>query len=346
MGNKTDSILAAFGQLNRDREFQIVTKILGKSSGISVCKESYTADAIPHIHRLISNHERLSTALSPLKKVRLVNIIGTGDDFVEFEYIKGRNVDQEAFQCVMSGDYSEVIKIIDRVFALIDGLSSQRSVDESSAVQKINNIYTLPSSSKNYVNPGIIDLNLDNFILSPKDELVIFDYEWIFDQPIAADFIKTRVVYTFFARRSEAFAFLPSKSRVFKTLWEGDARTLIPSEIYAKYAKLLSKESMRKYWEAEDVFQKSVTGHRVDTAKLNYKNFVSEELASPQPTFPEIEELRRSNYESQLAQTKSDYQSLLERAANAENELALIKGSTTYRIARKMAAAKGKIIKK
>jgi len=346
MAAKDETVLATFGQLNRDREFQIITRIVARGSQVSVRKEAYTNDAISHIDKLKINHKKLVSAVSSLNKIRAVEILGSGSNFVEFEYIKGRNVEYEAFKSILSNNYDDAFATIERIFALIDTLTSNRNNEESSEVKKINDIYHLPSSSAKYTSPGIIDLNLDNFILSTDDELVAFDCEWVFDQPIATDYIKTRLVYTFFARRSEAFAFLPNKTSAFNTIWEGDAQALIPSEIYTRYIKLLNKEAMRKYWEAEDIFQNSVNKHRVNTAESNYKNYKSERLTSSRLTFPEIEESRRNNYESLLADSRSNYESLLAHTRHVESELELIKSSATYKIALKIASAKGKIIKK
>lgn len=346
MPAKNELVLAAFGQLNRDKNFRIMTKIVSNGTKTSVRKVAYTKDAIPHIERLKKNHKKLSDAVSSLDGIRIVDIVATGTDFVEFEYIKGQNLEHETFKHIITGNYDEAMNAIDRIFSLVDNLSSQRAANEAKAVKNINDAYQLPSSSATYANPGIIDLNLDNFMLSHAGELVAFDYEWMFDQPIASDFIKTRLLYTFFARRGEAFAFLPNKHRTFKTIWEGEAQALIPAEIHSKYSTLLTKQAMRKYWQAEDIFQKSVNQHRLNTAPSNYENFKSEELTSPRLTFPEIEELRRNSYESQLAHARQSNEELLAHTQNIEKELAHIKSSTAYRAARKMGDTKNKILKK
>src|SRR5690606_38013710 len=111
------------------------------------------------------------------KDVRLVEILDSGAGFIEFEYIPGRNVEYELFDKILTRESESVTNLIDRIFLLIDGLSSQRSENESITVKNINDIYGSLKNSKKYASPGIVDLNLDNFILESNGKIVVFDYE-------------------------------------------------------------------------------------------------------------------------------------------------------------------------
>lgn len=342
MRNKDETLLAAFGQLNRNDEFKIITKIVNNGPRIFVRKEAYTEKAIPHIERLKKNHESLGEKVSSLSNIRVANILDSGNDFVEFEYIKGRSVEYETFKFILSGNYDKAIDVIDRIFALIDRLSAKRHSHESKAVQKINDIYHLPASSTRYTSPGVIDINLDNFILSPSGDLVAFDCEWIFDKPIVTDFIKTRLLHTFFARRSEAFAFLPSDKNRFKSIQESGNQTLIPNQMFDKYSELLAKQAMRKYWKAEDIFQSSVNKFHTNSAVSNLKSLAIVDINTPRPTFPETEESLLGRYHS----LTMDFTTLQSHLQSLENELALIKSSKTFKVAKKMASAKNKLLKR
>lgn len=335
---KNQTVLASFGQLNRDDNFKIITKIIKDDSQIFVRKEAYTKKATPHIDKLLISHNKLNKALSNFDNIRLVNVLRSGYNFVDFEYVIGCNAEYKSFNSIISGDYSEAIETIDRILSLIDSLQSNREKNETTTVKKINDIYRSSSSVK-YINPGIVDLNLDNFIINKKNELVTFDYEWVFDQPVAADFAKTRLLYSFFARRSEAFAFLPKDNKIFKAIIANGAQTLIPAELYIKYSQYLSKESMKKYWEAEDIFQKSVNKYHQDTASSNCTSFIIKEISSPQPTFPDIEEANINSY--------NDYiRDLEKRIKKLGDELEAVESTISYRFHKKLRSIKKTITKK
>lgn len=335
-------ILAAFGQLDRNAEFQIMTKIVSRNGNTLVRKSAYTAQSIAHVQKLKLTFERFTKSFPAMDKVRPVKILASGVDFVEFEHIKGQNLEQTMFNSIRTGDYENAMRIIDRVFSLIDQLSSKRKSGEYDIASKINDVYNLPRSSAKFTYPGVIDLNLDNFILSSDDELIAFDYEWVFDQPIVTDYIKTRLLYTFFAKRSEAFAYLPSETNVFNAVIGGNVQTLIPAKVYKKYGKYLTKESLAKYWQAEDIFQKYVNASYSNMYETNYKNFAIKEVTSPKTAFPDIADSLRVS----LEQTKHNYDLLVQHSTNLEGELQRIKSSNTYRVALKMRAAKNKITRR
>lgn len=335
-----NKVLAAFGQLNRDEKFQIVTKILmNDKKETFVRKIAYTNKSNDHIKKLVSNHSSLSKAIRS-KNVRLVNILESVNDHIDFEYIDGADLEQKVLSNIISGNYDQAISLMDRVFELIDSLSSPRAKKESKTEKAINSTYGV-SSKSSYINPGIVDLNLDNFIIDDKDKLVVFDYEWILEQPVVSNFVKTRILYTFFTRRSDSLSYLPTTSRAYKKILLGGHQTLVPESIYKKYERYLNEKALRKFLIAEDIFQKSINQDDKGLSHLiNGDHSLSREV-SPMLTFPEIQETQSQR----LAELSEKTNNLESQNASLATELQQLKGSRAYKLAKKLAKIKGFIPK-
>ncbi len=339
-----NTVLASFGQLNRHERFQIVTKIIQDEAKVFVRKEAYSKEAFDHIKSLSLNHKIIANAFKNKSGVRLVSITNTKQDQIDFEYISGQDLEQKVFKLILKHDYENASKYINRVFDIIDHLSSKRNKQEDEVVRKINDIYA--GSSKNYISPGIIDLNLDNFFVDNKDKLVMFDYEWVFNSPVAIEFVVTRLLYVFFARRYDAIAQLPNDKHTFTLMDSGQDKVLIPNKLFSLYKKYLSKDSIKKYLQAEAIFQNYVTNNRVtNIGRVLYK-YSTKLVSSPDPTFPERFESLQNRFNEQIAQITN-----LQTVINNQQEdisklrtiISNIENSRLYKVVRKIQSVSKKL---
>lgn len=322
-------VLGSFGQVNRGYDYRIITKILSRGSDIVVRKEAYTEHAIPHIKKLLINNKLLSKHFSPLAGCRAAKVLAHGKNYVDFEYIEGDNLESLVYESILSRNYQQAVDLIDRLFLVIDGLSSKRGSEERDIVKEINDLYSSDEELSQFIHPGAVDLNLDNFILDEDGDLVAFDYEWLFEEPIASSYIKTRVLLSFFLRRSESFGFLAGEDNNFISISDPVTTALIPEFIFNKYAGLLTRSSVRKYWKAEDIFQNSINPYRKSTAP-NTTTLIVSKTNQPNPTYPALVEARNDKLESELIASEKQVREL-------KSVLRHIQSSKSYKVARKFA---------
>lgn len=327
MTSNNKKVLACFGQLNRNPEFRITTKII-EDKAIIVQKIAYSSLSNSHIKSIYSNHITLSKFTKKVKNFRVAEAALKSPSVLEFQYIKGRNMEGMVYDAVIRADYKAAIALIDKIFTIIDSLSIKDKSDEYGISKLINDHYKSQKKKTFYMSPGIVDFNLDNFILDKNNNLVAFDCEWSFDQPITVDYIKTRILHTFFARRSDSFSFLPDESKIFTIISEADSATYIPKDIYNKYAEFLNKDSLKRYLQAEDVFQTYVNkSHRIKTSEI-YNQISISDSNTPRITFPVHEELLQSKLQDSLNIRRG----LMEENAALSENIRLIQSSRLFRI--------------
>ncbi|MCA9343716.1 hypothetical protein KC947_02065 [Candidatus Saccharibacteria bacterium] len=352
MQSDKQTILASFGQLNRHERFQIITKIVKDGSKTFVRKEAYSTESQDHIKSLFTNHKTIAKAIKTNTDVRLVNIIDAKPKQIDFEYISGQDLEQKVFKLILVHDYENAIKYINRVFDIIDVLSSKRSKQEDQIVKNINDIYGT-SSDNSYISPGIIDLNLDNFFVDNNDKLVMFDYEWTLYQPVCVNYIKSRVLYYLLAQRYNALAQIPNDKHGFTLIDSGQDKILVPDKLFSLYKKYLSKDSIKKYLQAEAIFQDYVTNNQATNTKKIHFNYSISKVTSPNPVFPERFDALQNQFDALQNQFTGKVSELNSVIANQQEDISKlraiisnIENSRSYKLLARYRGVKDKILPK
>ena len=330
MNKQTEVLLASFGQLNRKDEYKIITKILLRNGQKVVRKEAYTRQATAHVDKIRQNHLDLSRLTTDIRHLRVAAVTGHGKGYVEFEHVDGRNLEGALLQAIMDRDYTGAISLIDSVFYILDSLRSSRASDESVTVSAINDIYGLSKSATHYFSPSLVDLNFENIVIETDGTLALFDCEWVFDAPIATDYIKTRILYVFFAKRSNTFSYLPKESDTYDKLSVTGQEIILPGIILKKYSSFLTADSIKRYLSAENIFQNDVSGTRCKGIVIkNSSDYSKERLTTPALTPPESHSILEDLYSSQA----KEYAALLTHSQQVEKELSSIRSHRFYKIA-------------
>lgn len=341
MHNHEEEVLASFGQLTRKDEFQIITKIVNRKGDLVAIKQPYTQKASKHIANISSTYETLNKYLGPKTNIKIVKPIKTTRNTIEFKYLDGINAEQYVINAIIKRDYKEVIRIFDSIFSMLDILSTQKNTTYRNELGKdffINKILDIYPSESHLTFPGIIDTNIDNFILV-GDYLHLIDYEWVFNEPIPTDYIKTRMLYYFFVMRVEALKFLPNKNNPFYLINLYEIEFLIPKKIYDKYSLFLNKHSLDLFHRADAEFQHYVNNSHQYSKQSSQKLFHTKLVTSPSDTFPDIH-FSTSAQLNHLQQHLKDIE--LERDGLIQ-DIAMIKSSRSWKIIKKINSIRNRL---
>ncbi len=330
------STLLAIAQTGRNEDFQIITKILLDDKKLWVSKRALNNKSVPHVESMIKTHSLISKSAAKGFKVVDIRLANTGE--VIFPYIDGPTFDQSIYKLIVSGDTTSVLKTLKDLFGFIDQLSSDNKhtgeITESKYdfCTKIVERYNKTSS---FMSPAILDLNLDNFMISENDVYII-DYEWRFDIPLPADYIKTRVLVNFFSKYEDSFAYLPSSTRPFHLIKFYETSMYIPEPVYMMYEKWLNKKSIDSYLYSEVLFHTYVKG---ETSTLTHNatsfTYVSKGITAPRQTISDEflnEKITRENKELEVAELTSRVSDL----TNAPKEFRLTTKQKLKRIIKKI----------
>ena len=326
-----------FGQTspNRGASYKIRTTAyeLNKSGHIRFKKEALTKEAIPHIQKMFTTYRKLTDILTQNKLIRVAQPLESidGKSAVEFDFIKGQSAEDLLLHAILEDKLDEASEIIKKFTSIIQSLSqnvSEKPIGKnfskyfgSNEVSKFNH--------KEVVTSGLLDLNLDNFIIDEKDKSWwLIDYEWRLDVPIPLELVKYRSLFYFFSRHSSMI-----RSRC-------DKFDVLQNNILA-LPKALTEDNL------------------VDPQKINLAYIIEHKYLQPAIFGTKIQQPRPSKYdraiqeqyydidakEQRLSQLEGDNQNLRESVEQLEKHINQIRASKAYRVASKVARAKKKLIK-
>ncbi len=202
-GKVGNEVLGYVGQNDRKDQFRIGTYFLRDSDEkIVVQKQAQTSEANNHILQMIATSNLLKKLgikhLEPrLNSKSKDSTVAEPLASIAYPLVSGQTLERTLLEALLNNKLELAKKMVASVFSIIDQLPSS----------KIN-----PSKNKGFVDifgnhydkevecvkPGIIDLNLDNFIVSDNKKLTLFDYEWVFDFYVPKEFLKARLLISFF----------------------------------------------------------------------------------------------------------------------------------------------------
>ena len=235
----------------RKPEFQVKTEIIQENGTFFVLKSASNKESEIFIHNWNRSYKKLITANLPLAICPMTPI---NKKTLKFNFINGTLLIKELEDAAIKsskGRCLDVFKKLEQIIEDFDSITSELDTNFS----KIFGDYNLDTKYI-CINPGILDLNLDNIIVDDNARSVLIDYEWTFNFPIPKRYIQYRAIY---------YSFLHLKSILSNT---------ISIESVEKEFNFSNSE-IRIFLNWEVHFMKYVTGNKVDLDELiaSRKNF-------------------------------------------------------------------------
>ena len=174
----------------RVEEYRIRTDIIKKSDG-TLLVEKYPMheqakkhiDKIQHMYCVLQdNTKELPVQFNTCEKK---------EDYVVFEYVVGRNLENEIKQLYLNGENDKIKEIISEIVKTISGMRNTSFIETKEFRQVFGEC---PLKDVPAIKGADIDLVFGNII--KKDGVWnIIDYEWSFDFPIPVNYILYRILY-------------------------------------------------------------------------------------------------------------------------------------------------------
>ncbi len=207
-GHVPEQVLYAKYNRMRAPEYQISTKIIeGRDGKKRVEKAALRPEANAHIDRLKKNYELLLYEGMHSDKVCPIEMESCDNGRAVFPHINGESLSRQVD--IHLHTPSKAIQVLHHVmdmiypqtadtlveFELTDGYQQIFGAD-ASAVQ---NMKCYPVAN--------VDCILSNFVIPEenKEKIICLDYEWVFDFPVPADYLKYRTLYYYYSENQAYF---------------------------------------------------------------------------------------------------------------------------------------------
>ncbi len=200
-----------YAKYNRMRapEYQISTRIIeGKDGTKRVEKTALRPEAEAHIDRLEKNYELLSRTGTLPDQVCPIELHSCGGGRAVFPFIKGEGLSRQVDEklCKPQKAIEILHHVLDRIYPETDGgLLDFVETDDFKSVfgddtASIRNMKCHEISN--------VDCILSNFVIpegAAGEKIICLDYEWVFDFPIPADYLKYRTLFYYYSENQAYF---------------------------------------------------------------------------------------------------------------------------------------------
>ncbi len=193
-----------FVKYNRTRkpEFQIRTRILEENGVRYVEKIALCREGESHIRSFAGKRERLA-GINPRLKV-LKAEFGTGEKGLPcawFPFLKGATLAKKLGKRIQSGQ--PVKEVLEEGLDLV--LGQCQGWEEFAVTPEFTEVFgqVPPLADKSF--PVSNADSLFENLMEVDGEVWVMDYEWVFDFPIPAGFLRYRILFYFYERSKEAF---------------------------------------------------------------------------------------------------------------------------------------------
>ncbi len=332
---KIQPLFSVFSSSRKDK-YNLTTKIIEKEGKLYAEKYSsqYSKKHLQGIHefskQMTTNHD-----FDTGKFVLPINIKNHSSYYsISFPFIYGKDLERLIFESIIDNEEGVAFGLIDKYIKLMYKLSdSKEPTPKNIADFKLLFGKDYPSNHKNYINPGNIDLNFDNIILDDKENLIIFDYEWVFDFPLPTDLVISRAFWWFFGPRYG------------KTLsWHGNKLALVgigelitvPENIYTRYRNYF--KNMSFVVDIEEKLQNYVSKSSSSFPSSWKKTNITKR--STRVGHISTQEERLNEILIELDQKTQLYHMLEHKSIELEREVFTIKSSRGYRVLEKVRSIK------
>jgi len=254
----------------RKAEFQLMTVFEQVNGIMHVCKKIMHPDAEKFLKSFLSKYKILSNYKNlPFIPVEPI----FKNDKIYFPFLQGKTLKWKMEMAIRRKSLDMANKII-RMYKnkILDKLPEGEPCNSK---EFINIFGESLLSEREWIKPGILDLNFDNFILY-RNNVYLIDYEWMWDFSIPKEYILFRAVVNI--------------------LYDLKSKGLDISSLYSKYKDLLEEE---KYLKAEFHFQKMIS-----LDDINYYTYIKEYFGKLtqkyHPYESPLKELKKMKYVNDL----------------------------------------------
>ncbi len=171
----------------RAREYQLKTVIYEDNGQKFVKKEALTKEALPHLHKMKENYEKLTAStLNP--NIKFAKIIAEDEMSLTFEFIEGISLEQK-FQDALLINNDEAQKVINEYIDLLktgfktSTFDSHTMVTENFKILFADLDFSDLDGELCFDGLANIDLILSNIIYKDND-IYFIDYEWTYNIPL------------------------------------------------------------------------------------------------------------------------------------------------------------------
>lgn len=188
------------GQNDRKDRFKIETLFTrSKDGNLLVTKRAKTPAANEHVLQMVESSKLLSKLkVTHVKPTDFTKKPGAKSHaYIQYPMIEGVTLERALVEALADNDLDRARNILESVFTVINAFptSKKNPTKDAHFVEVFGNQY---DGTYECVKPGVIDLNLDNFITSKSGKATLFDYEWIFDFYAPKDLLIVRMLASFF----------------------------------------------------------------------------------------------------------------------------------------------------
>ena len=348
---KEGQVVFSLSRHTRPKKYRIRTTAIKKDSNVVIRKEALTKESEEHVERLRETYEILDRIIGNKRKNLGINISkpmkSSKKGVVDFQHIPGKSAEQHFLEALLYEDKDAVLRIVEKYHKLLTALSEDKPV--STKIKKEaqgivgKDIYEV-FSTNNIIVSGILDFNLDNFIIH-KDtgEWWLIDYEWRMDIPIPVDFIEYRGVLAALNRYKNSV-----ESRSLRQEIMHNDVIAIPNYLLKS---MFDEKKFRMAHKVENHIQKWILGKSTETT-----NFGKLTVSSTQTYYLDASQRVMKEQASALVTTKNFVEALEGeiKAQHAEleslhHQMHEIKSSFAYKIIklpRRIASKTKRILKK
>lgn len=288
---------------SRKKEFATISRIETRDGKRIFTKSPYSSDAKTFVMELIDKYKYITShknlpfsVLNPIKS----------DDAIEYEFIEGKTYKTIILEKMKIDDTDGVIQLINDFYTnIIDKLPVSKPTLNNKSFKEL--FHGELDNEVDFIKPGILDLNMDNFIIRDKD-IFLIDYEWTWDFAIPKKYLFFRAVSNL--------------------LYELSGKSYDVTKIYEYFLPGFKTNFIR----AEYNFQRYVSKNDFDY--ISYYKSYFEKLQEKPAKFDII------GVVDNLSAVNADLKNVLEDANSAVNELSAYKNilySKRYKVAQRVA---------
>lgn len=191
----------------RNASLRICTSIFRQCNGMRfVEKKPLEAAASAHVAAIARWDAALSAqyADAPLS----VNRGETAGDAYRLEFLEAPTLYDDIISAIRRNDEAAALRLMENVFGLIRSAATAQFAP-TKAYADLFGSTPLPNTLR-CSRVTDVDINFDNFFLTPPGKMTLIDYEFTFDFPVPVDFPIFRALFYFFRRNPWIVAEHPS----------------------------------------------------------------------------------------------------------------------------------------
>ena len=213
---------------DRDRRFQIETRMVRRDGGLVIQKYAANEEAQGHLERMMilgKVYETETLKYHPIQK---------HGRYYEYPYLYGKTLEMHICALLTEGRKEEALHCLERLLSELEG----QGQFEEYATEDFQKVFGREEVTKEKclcVDRANIDLLLDNIIIE-NGKYIVIDYEWLFDFAVPVKFLKWRILQQLYTRNKEVQDYI-SEEELY-SLGKIDAEDI---EAYQKWIRYFSE---------------------------------------------------------------------------------------------------------